>query len=479
MSPKQFPWRKALRYTLIALVSIAVLAAILVAVETCRSKWAWEKYRHELEASGVQFDLSAFTPPVPAKDNFAETPLFKPLFEGDEAARKQAEEALRNRLRLVPAREGMGRPRGGWMTGKKVDLASWGDYLGNADVLAALQKFEPELAEISEAAKRPACRFPLKREKGIITAVPHLEPMMDLASILRLRSFAELQAGQTDRALADVETLLRLDELTTDPPFLITALVRVSNLSLSLQPIWQGVASHRWSEAQLETLQQRLQAIDWLKGIYNALQGERAAGVLYLEAVAVNNGEFLPSACDESSVLGGWSGRIGKRIFCYQNLIAYNQAYENLLLPMVDPGQRRFHPDRAAEIVQFGTSRDPYRAMAAQSVSVLNSALVRFAAGQTYLDEAVIACALERHRLGHGSYPERLEALVPRYLASLPHDLMTGGPPKYRRTEGGGYLIYSVGWNGTDEGGEVVMKQPGACAVDVEKGDWVWKVPGV
>ncbi len=62
--------------------------------------------------------------------------------------------------------------------------------------------------------------------------------------------------------------------------------------------------------------------------------------------------------------------------------------------------------------------------------------------------------ALELFSREHGHYPEKLDELVPDFLLAVPED--THAPPKtplrYRR-EGDGALIYSVGDNGTDDGG--------------------------
>ncbi len=62
--------------------------------------------------------------------------------------------------------------------------------------------------------------------------------------------------------------------------------------------------------------------------------------------------------------------------------------------------------------------------------------------------------ALELFAREHGHYPEKLEELVPDFLPTVPEDNHT--PPKtalrYRR-DGDGALIYSVGDNGTDDGG--------------------------
>ena len=95
----------------------------------------------------------------------------------------------------------------------------------------------------------------------------------------------------------------------------------------------------------------------------------------------------------------------------------------------------------------------------------------KFAYAQTMIDQAAIACALERYRLAHGAFPDKLDALVPQYLTKLPHDIINGQPLHYRRTEDGLFLLYSVGWNETDDNGTVVMK---GARPDLEKGDWVW-----
>ncbi len=49
-------------------------------------------------------------------------------------------------------------------------------------------------------------------------------------------------------------------------------------------------------------------------------------------------------------------------------------------------------------------------------------------------------------------YPAKLDDLAPKYLAAVPDDLFSGKPLVYRPTSKG-YLFYSVGVNGKDEGG--------------------------
>ena len=99
----------------------------------------------------------------------------------------------------------------------------------------------------------------------------------------------------------------------------------------------------------------------------------------------------------------------------------------------------------------------------------------RVAADQTELDQARVACALERYRLARGEYPPTLDALVPQFIQKLPRDLIGGQPLKYRRADDGRFILYSIGWNEKDDGGQEVLNKDGKP--NLEQGDWVWRYP--
>jgi hypothetical protein len=48
----------------------------------------------------------------------------------------------------------------------------------------------------------------------------------------------------------------------------------------------------------------------------------------------------------------------------------------------------------------------------------------------------------------------------------LPHDIIGGQPLKYQQTDGQ-FLLYSVGWNETDDGGQFNHSY--------DQADWVWQ----
>jgi len=63
-----------------------------------------------------------------------------------------------------------------------------------------------------------------------------------------------------------------------------------------------------------------------------------------------------------------------------------------------------------------------------------------------------VAFALALYQRDHGRYPAKLDELAPKYLTKVPDDVFAAKPLIYRPAEKG-YLLYSVGDNGKDEGG--------------------------
>src|SRR5258706_589349 len=102
------------------------------------------------------------------------------------------------------------------------------------------------------------------------------------------------------------------------------------------------------------------------------------------------------------------------------------------------------------EVLTIGSHPGPYTYMAAIMLPNFVRAVQTAARNQTLANETLIVCALERYHLAHGEYPETLDALTPQFIQAIPHDLIGGRPLKYRR-EKGEFVLYSVGWNKTDD----------------------------
>jgi hypothetical protein len=356
-----------------------------------------------------------------------------------------------------------------------------------AAVLRALQPAEAILDELRTASLRPYCRFNIRyqTEPQFELALPHLKTLRDCSRTLALRAVSRLVIGEVEAADMDLRLVLRLVQLIGDEPMLISQHTRHAMLRPGLQALWEGLKNHLWSDSQLQVLGRSLREIDLLASWDPAMRGERAwgnANIVYIR----QHLEILDELADHSSppLVFHLCLSAAPRGWLYLEQVCYNRIFDEGLPPRVDLERRLLdvktidtHKQRLDSIIDKAF-HGPFRAMLDQTLlagtltAYLPGELRRFAQAQTLVDEALVACALERHRLSTGEYPEALEKLVPRYIEKLPHDLITGEPLKYRRTEGGGFILYSVGWNQQDDGGEYPSKG-GSDPRD----DWVFRVP--
>jgi len=243
-----------------------------------------------------------------------------------------------------------------------------------------------------------------------------------------------------------------------------------------MQPIYEGIAQQRWNETQLADLEAALATEDFLADFQRAMHGERTCALFYFETLRLTR--QAESYVNTDEIVTN-SFRWVPSAFFYQNELAEARMYDQFILPLADLTHRSisFETHRAGEkyFHEATNHYSPYRIQATMTYSSVSRSIVLFAWNQTHVDLARVACALERHRLAHGDYPETLDALAPGLIQSMPHDVINGQPLHYRRTNDGGYFLYSVGWNETDDGGTVVLNKYGN--VDRQKGDWVWQLP--
>jgi hypothetical protein len=76
---------------------------------------------------------------------------------------------------------------------------------------------------------------------------------------------------------------------------------------------------------------------------------------------------------------------------------------------------------------------------------------------KTHIEHVRIALACQLYLRKHGSLPRSLADLVPEYLPAVPEDPLTKSDPQllYRK-DSSAAVVYSRGWNGTDDGGLVL-----------------------
>ena len=311
--------------------------------------------------------------------------------------------------------------------------------------------------------------------------LPHLASLKGMAQTLRLRAIARLVAGQKEEGLQDVMLGLRMAEALKTEPTLISQLVRMSMLQLAMQSIWEGVARHDWSEGQLNKLQAALSGIRLLEDYGRTIRAERAFGNAAIDELRTGKMSLASLGDIGSDVVGSGevvnaASRFVPSGWYRLNQLTLNRLYQERCLPLVDAGKHRVNVAQTREVDDVPELKTSglYNIFARLLFPAVSKTATKFANGQTSIDLATIACALERFRVAHGEYPVQLDLLVPKFIDKIPTDLINGDLPKYRREADGTFVVYSVGWNETDEDGQPGMAKSGNT-VDPNKGDWVWR----
>jgi hypothetical protein len=508
-----FSWQ-TVRRTLIAAAWVVTLIALLYGEENWRGRRAWNQYQQKLEAQGAQLDLQAFIPPpVPDDQNFAATPFVTAWFPkggarwednyskaeaklpGQDTSRRQFLDLVAWGTALKAAEAGSLKPNRSAETGK-LDAESRAQAA--PAVLAGLQDDEAIFQELRSASRRPQVRYPviynLDNPWGIL--LPHLAKIKATCYRLRLKACAELAAGQPDRALEDLRLLFYMADSLKSEPFLISYLVRLSCLELASQPVWEGLSEHRWTAGQLGELQARLQRFDLLNDVSRPRAAERAAiiltaDLLYRQKYRLSDlGEMADTKPPFwTTGFANLLGRMAPHGWYYLEQINACRFYQDQSPGAFDPVQKRISPRLLAADVKMleqqlsgGGLGPELNALLHHQVlatllqpgahSTFANLPLKVASAQATVDQAALACALERCRLAEGWFPEKLEALVPRFMAQLPKDALTGEPYRYRRASDGQFVLYSIGWDEQDDGG--VSGGAGRKALFDEQGDWVW-----
>jgi hypothetical protein len=174
--------------------------------------------------------------------------------------------------------------------------------------------------------------------------------------------------------------------------------------------------------------------------------------------------------------------RLGPRGWLDLEQRNYNVAFDAVVGDAIDfeaNHVRGLRSDEAArrvmEMLAGRSSLFSHQTFAGLLVPAVTGATRKLAQSEVGARQAGVALAIERYRREAGRLPATLDELVPKHMAKVPLDPCGGQPFRYRLTEGGKFLLYSVGWNEKDDGGVVVRKNesPGG-QLDPTQGDWVW-----
>lgn len=372
---------------------------------------------------------------------------------------------------------------GPWSPQESPELAEW------------LRINQKHLDRLAEATKRE--RFfspvPMADEENpppvIAMLLPALQGLREIADGLRTRAMLRLNSRDVEGAWNDLLACHRLARLAAQHPTLIGDLVGISINAIAVHGD-AYLAQH----SQL-TLQQVLRIRQEFLGLPKMLPMagtiDRAERFTFLDIVSV-----IASGKVDVNKLTDVGGKalgnvLTNEVIDWNTVLEMgNDWFDRLVDAFKQPtfAQRKLAfaeiekemKGKRMDLLRFqiwSSNRQTSRQAMSRKVGSVLIALLTPAVEQAREAEnrstmrihlLDVAFALTAYRIEHGQYPERLEALVPKYLAKIPQDLYTDDTLKYR-VVGKDYLLYSVGSNMRDDKGQTFDSQPPADDIVISR----------
>ena len=500
---------------LTVVIAVPALAGIWLLSMHYQSTSELEAYKQQLRAQGEKLEVSELVPPSPSpEDNGADLASSGlQLLTND----------LSDLFKYSPPKMRLITPGRAMVGSMQPDARN--DEATNTweQVAAALAAERPGMELIKEAAACPTIDFRLDYQDGFKLEWKPYGRLRHADLRLAEEAMCALHAGAPATAVTNVCLLLRLIQDEQNGHLIITELTRQRMEDTAAAVSWELLQTPQVTGAELAKLQAAWQPLEFIAPMEKAFELQRAETLLQIEQIRNSTPKHLMPLAYSGASLTGWSGWLNDplghlkdewdrakleaatQLWCNSwsyadelRILQYDQLVLNILRPAITnvalfPAStdlaRKTKAWQAANPAGGGSTLRllglrPARGMFSSWVTdfqfqdlLIASPMAAEAARQI----AVTAIALKRFQLESGHWPETLAELSPKFLPEVPLDPVDGRPLRYRRNADGTFLLYSIGSNGVDDGGDPTA--PAGTADDSlywlapDARDWVWPQP--
>ncbi len=324
-----------------------------------------------------------------------------------------------------------------------------------AAVKEELGRAGPALAEARSLIDTPRGRHPITFAPNWIgTLLPMVQANREAAVLLKYDVLDKAQAGDADGAVRSCHAAFHAGSSLGDEPFLISQLVRIACQAVAVNLLERTLAQGEPSDAVLAALQARIEAAEAEPLLLYGLRGERAGGHSLFEnlrngTVPTGNiagifgaGGGPPAALNALAYIPGFLTTQHAGLLRFMN--------ELIEVSKLPPDQ---WTDRLAAQTAQANQLPVLARMMAPAVDKVAQACQR---NHALLRCAVVMIAAERYRRAKGQWPATPGELVKAgLLTAVPGDPFAAGQAIKFARKGDGLIVYSVGPDGADNGGNV------------------------
>jgi hypothetical protein len=330
-----------------------------------------------------------------------------------------------------------------------------------------LRERAAELELLRRASDRPSCQF--EREYGRFdTVLTEVQQFRQGARDLALDARFRIAHGDTATALANVAVILKMARHVSSEPIVIAVLVGSALEGIGMETLGQVLERSTPAPRDFAVFK-NLEPVSYRTAMQRALQVEHAAGLSSFVMLAEGDFHQLiemegASGSNEGTEIVATALSPFWRLFLLQtDLASYRERMRQLSALCSQP---HFESLQRQEHLHDQWRHDRGGIVTGTLVPSLLKLTTATAQADARRRLTLLGVAAAEYRALQGKYPARLDELVPKYASLVPVDPFAGKPLKMVSRDSG-VLLYSIGPDGADDGGQDMETKHGRQMGDI------------
>jgi hypothetical protein len=330
------------------------------------------------------------------------------------------------------------------------------DEEAKAELSAVLATNKALLDLLHSASAFTNSRYPIDLRQGFNVPLPHLARLKGSIQLVAAEALLNASRGESEKALATLRAAGAIADSLAEEPLLISQLVRIAGwaiVSKRCELILNGAVL---SDDQLTTLQRLFSEAERPDTMARGLGGERASGLSIFmgskDLIQLFGGANSPPALKDRMRASLYLGFLRATGILQKDKAFYLDVMSTNIAAAEAPFPERFTLSQQASTAALS----PPNRMCIFSMMLLpalGKSIQRDCDHTARIRTTQTAIAIERFRRAHnGNLPADLNELIPTYLPSIPRDPFDGQPLRFKR-RATGYVVYSIGSDLHDDGG--------------------------
>jgi hypothetical protein len=266
----------------------------------------------------------------------------------------------------------------------------------------------------------------------------------DSAHWLAAAMVIEVDRSRPTAALTNVLALLDLAHCHEREGTLVAQMVRVALAGMAFLASWEALQVNGWADAELTELQGSWEQLSLAGPLEFSLQMERATALTYFEMGRHGDTNAIGMIASMGSFAEGFYAPLWQMTLSKGDELHYLRTIQTFLDALRTTREKRSGLELQKATGQSNGWLAAYRYPMSNALRPnIGKALKRWLRMETERQLMLAAIGVERFRLRHGHYPEKLSQLVPEILSTVPVDFGDGQPLRYKR-EADGFRLWSV-----------------------------------